>query len=114
MFIKAVPYDRSLSLTKDYRVRNRRIFSRLCAWVLLAEKKEPRFGHGWAQKVVGWFGGSGFASSMAFFTDKMGIPADFAFVAVLAEFLEPIALLFGFLTRIASLPSDSTCWWRLS
>jgi len=67
-----------------------------------------------AQKVLGWFGGSGFASSMAFFTDKMGIPAVFAFVAVLAEFLGPIALFFGFLTRIASLPSDSTCWWRPS
>jgi putative oxidoreductase len=39
---------------------------------------------------------------MAFFTDKMGIPAVFAFLAVLAEFLGPIALFFGFLTRIAA------------
>ena len=38
------------------------------------------FPHG-AQKVVGSFGGSGFASSTAFFTDKMGIPAVFAFLA---------------------------------
>jgi putative oxidoreductase len=39
---------------------------------------------------------------MAFFTGKMGIPAVFAVLAVLAEFLAPIALLFGFLTRIAA------------
>ena len=59
------------------------------------------FPHG-AQKALGWFGGSGFASSMAFFTDKMGIPAVFALLAVLTEFLGPIALFFGFLTRIAA------------
>jgi len=55
-----------------------------------------------AQKVLGWFGGSGFASSMAFFTDKMGIPAVFAFLAVLTDFLGLIALFFGFLTGIAA------------
>ena len=59
------------------------------------------FPHG-AQKALGWFGGSGFASSMAFFTDKMGIPAVFAFLAITTEFLGPLALLFGFLTRIAA------------
>jgi putative oxidoreductase len=59
------------------------------------------FPHG-AQKVVGWFGGSGFASSMVFLTDKMGIPVIFAFLAILTEFLGPIALLFGFLTRVAA------------
>src|SRR5208282_1059428 len=59
------------------------------------------FPHG-AQKVLGWFGGFGFASSMAFFTDKMGIPAVFAVLAILTEFLGPIALFFGFLTRIAA------------
>jgi putative oxidoreductase len=59
------------------------------------------FPHG-AQKVVGWFGGSGFASSMVFLTDKMGVPAIFAFLAILTEFLGPIALLFGFLTRVAA------------
>ncbi len=59
------------------------------------------FPHG-AQKVLGWFGGSGFALSMAFFTDKMGMPAVFAVLAILTEFLGPIALFFGFLTRIAA------------
>jgi putative oxidoreductase len=59
------------------------------------------FPHG-AQKFLGWFGGAGFASSMAFFTDKLGIPAVFALLAMLTEFLGPIALFFGFLTRIAA------------
>jgi putative oxidoreductase len=59
------------------------------------------FPHG-AQKVLGWFGGAGFTSSMAFFTGKMGIPAVFACLAILTEFLGPIALLFGFLTRVAA------------
>jgi putative oxidoreductase len=60
------------------------------------------FPHG-AQKVLGWFGGAGFASVMQTFTGKMGIPAAFAVLAILTEFLGPIALFFGFLTRIAAL-----------
>jgi putative oxidoreductase len=60
------------------------------------------FPHG-AQKVLGWFGGAGFTSVMQTFTDKMGIPAAFAVLAILTEFLGPIALFFGFLTRIAAL-----------
>jgi putative oxidoreductase len=59
------------------------------------------FPHG-AQKLLGWFGGSGFASSMASFTDKLGIPAVFAVLPILTEFLGPIALFFGFLTRLAA------------
>ncbi len=59
------------------------------------------FPHG-AQKLLGWFGGSGFASTMAFLTGKMGIPPVFAILAVLTEFLAPMALLVGFLTRIAA------------
>ena len=39
---------------------------------------------------------------MAFFTDKIGVPAVFAVLAILTEFLGPIALFFGFLTRIAA------------
>jgi len=59
------------------------------------------FPHG-AQKVFGWFGGFGFSGTMEFFTGKMGIPAIFAFLAIMAEFLGPLGLLFGFLTRIAA------------
>lgn len=59
------------------------------------------FPHG-AQKVFGWFGGFGFSGTMGFFTGKMGIPVIFAFLAIMAEFLGPLGLLSGFLTRIAA------------
>jgi len=59
------------------------------------------FPHG-AQKVLGWFGGYGLAATYGFFTKKMGIPAFFAVLDILAEFLGPIGLFFGFFTRVAS------------
>jgi putative oxidoreductase len=58
------------------------------------------FAHG-AQKMLGWFGGYGFSSTMGFFTGMMHIPAPFAFLAIAAEFFGSIGLIFGFLTRIA-------------
>src|SRR5471032_2559572 len=60
------------------------------------------FPHG-AQKVLGWFGGYGFDGTMAFFTGKMGLPYAIALLPVLTEFLAPVALFFGFFTRIAAL-----------
>jgi putative oxidoreductase len=57
--------------------------------------------HG-AQKVLGWFGGHGFSGTMGYFTDTMGIPAVFAFLAIMAESLGAVALILGFLTRIAA------------
>src|ERR1700688_3879016 len=60
------------------------------------------FAHG-AQKMLGWFGGFGFAGTMGFFTDMMHIPAPLAFLAIAAEFFGGIGLLLGFLTRIAAL-----------
>src|ERR1700758_4272676 len=59
------------------------------------------FAHG-SQKALGWFGGFGFAGTMGFFTGTMHIPAVFAFLAIMAEFLGGIGLLLGFLTRIAA------------
>ncbi len=59
------------------------------------------FPHG-AQKVLGWFGGFGLSATMGFFTGKMGIPPVLAALDIAAEFLGPIALLFGFLTRVAA------------
>jgi putative oxidoreductase len=58
------------------------------------------FPHG-AQKVLGWFGGYGLAGTMHFLTG-MGIPAIFAALAIAAEFLGPIGLLIGLLTRVAA------------
>src|SRR5450755_5102986 len=59
------------------------------------------FAHG-AQKMLGWFGGLGFSGTMGFFTGSMHIPAPFAFLAIAAEFLGGIGLLFGLLTRVAA------------
>ena len=59
------------------------------------------FPHG-AQKVLGWFGGHGFGATLASFTDKMHIPLILAVLVIAAEFLGPIALLLGFLTRLAA------------
>jgi putative oxidoreductase len=60
------------------------------------------FAHG-AQKVLGWFGGVGFAGTMGFFTGTVHIPAPLAFLAICAEFLGgmEMGLIIGFLTRIA-------------
>jgi putative oxidoreductase len=60
------------------------------------------FPHG-AQKMLGWFGGYGFTGTMAFFTGTMGLPYAIALLPVLTEFLAPVALVFGFFTRIAAL-----------
>ena len=59
------------------------------------------FPHG-AQKVLGWFGGYGLAGTWGFFTQKLGIPGYLAALVFAAEFLGPIGLFFGFLTRVAA------------
>ncbi len=59
------------------------------------------FPHG-AQKLLGWFGGYGFSGTMGYFTDSLGIPAIFAFLAIIAESLGAIALFAGVLTRVSA------------
>lgn len=59
------------------------------------------FPHG-MQKLLGWFGGYGFAGTMDMFTTKMAIPAVFAFLAIMAEGLGSLGLITGFLTRVAA------------
>lgn len=59
------------------------------------------FPHG-AQKVLGWFGGSGFSGTMQFFTESMGLPWIVAFLVVMGEFLGPIGLAVGALARPAA------------
>jgi putative oxidoreductase len=59
------------------------------------------FPHG-AQKVLGWFGGPGFAGTYGFFTHQMHIPAVFALLSIAAEFLGSLGLIVGFLGRIAA------------
>src|SRR6516165_3467040 len=59
------------------------------------------FAHG-AQKVLGWYGGGGFQQTMEMFTQHMGIPTPFAFLAICAEFFGGLGLVLGFLGRVAA------------
>ena len=58
------------------------------------------FAHG-AQKMLGWFGGYGFAATMGFFTSQH-IPAFLAFVVICVEFFGSLALLLGVCGRVAA------------
>ena len=59
------------------------------------------FPHG-MQKLLGWFGGYGFEGTMGFFTGELGIPAFFAFLAIIAEGLGSLGLIAGLFTRVAA------------
>lgn len=59
------------------------------------------FPHG-AQKALAWFGGQGMAPTVAYFQQAFGMPAPLTYLVIAAEFLGAIALVFGFLTRIAA------------
>ncbi len=58
--------------------------------------------HG-AGKLFGIWGGHGFTNTMHHFTENMGIPYLFAFIAILIEFFSAIFILIGFQTRINAL-----------
>jgi putative oxidoreductase len=64
------------------------------------------FAHG-AQKMLGWFGGYGFAGTMGYFTGPppqgVGVPYVFGVLAICAEFLGGIGLILGLLSRVAAL-----------
>lgn len=60
------------------------------------------FPHG-AQKVLGWFGGYGYAGTMQFFKGQVGLPTPVAFTAIMSEFVGPMALVLGLGTRLAAL-----------
>ena len=83
-------FRRLISTTDDYTIT----VARLVLGVVF-------FAHG-AQKMLGWFGGYGFAGTMNFFTQMMHIPAPFAFLAICAEFFGGLGLLVGFLSRVAA------------
>ena len=59
------------------------------------------FPHG-AQKVLGWFGGQGLQATLHTFAVHMHIPPALAILAIAAEFLGPIGLVLGLLTRVAA------------
>lgn len=57
--------------------------------------------HG-AQKLLGLFGGFGFAGTMEMFTEKMHIPAALAFLVIMGESFGSLGLIVGFLTRFSA------------
>jgi putative oxidoreductase len=59
------------------------------------------FPHG-AQKVLGWFGGPGLHGAISMMSGNMHIPLILTILAIAAEFLGPLGLFVGFLTRIAA------------
>lgn len=59
------------------------------------------FPHG-AQKMLGWFGGPGFAGEMGFFTGTLHLPWIVAFTVIFIEFFGAIALIVGFASRLWS------------
>ncbi len=59
------------------------------------------FPHG-AQNALGWFGGYGLRGTLDFFR-KSGVRPPFAVLIIMAEFLGPLGLAVGLLTRLAAL-----------
>jgi putative oxidoreductase len=59
------------------------------------------FPHG-AQKALGWFGGYGLRGTLDFLR-KSGVASPVAVLAIMAEFLGPLGLAVGLLTRVAAL-----------
>jgi putative oxidoreductase len=59
------------------------------------------FPHG-AQKLLGWFGGHGFAATMQGMS-SMGLPAVIVFLVILIEFFGAVSLLLGFLSRVSAI-----------
>jgi putative oxidoreductase len=59
------------------------------------------FPHG-AQKLLGWYGGFGFAGTMGFFTEQMHVPAAIAFLVIMGESFGALGLIAGFLTRFSA------------
>ena len=59
------------------------------------------FPHG-AQKLLGWFGGSGYSGTMQFFTTQLGLPAIVVILVIVAEFFGALGLIVGFLSRVAA------------
>src|SRR3989475_10968271 len=57
--------------------------------------------HG-AQKLLGWFGGFGFAGTMGFFTQQMHIPAAVAFLVIMGESFGSLGVIVGLFTRFSA------------
>lgn len=60
------------------------------------------FAHG-AQKMLGWYGGPGLASSMRTFTEHLRLPSALAFLVIAGELFCGMGLIVGLFSRIAAL-----------
>lgn len=60
------------------------------------------FPHG-AQHLLGWFGGYGFAGTHEWMTVTLGFPSVLAAIAIVTEFVAPLALISGVGGRLAAL-----------
>jgi len=60
------------------------------------------FPHG-AQKLLGWFGGPGLQNTIEVFTRDLHLPHLLVWLILAVEFLGPMSLLLGLLTRISAL-----------
>src|SRR5579864_3758778 len=60
------------------------------------------FAHG-AQKMLGWYGGPGLASTMRTFTEHLHLPSTLAFLVIAGELFGGIGLIVGLFSRIAAL-----------
>ena len=59
------------------------------------------FPHG-AQKLLGWYGGHGLASTLGFFTEQMHIPWIIVLLIIIGESFGSVGLIVGLLTRFAA------------
>lgn len=83
----------------------RRLFQTDEAWaglILRVMLGVVLFPHG-AQKLLGWFGGSGFGGTMGYFTEQAHLPWLVAFLIIIAESFGSLGLIAGFLTRFTAL-----------
>jgi putative oxidoreductase len=58
--------------------------------------------HG-AQKALGLFGGPGLAGTVSGLSGQMGLPVILVYLVIAVEFIGPILLVLGVLTRLAAL-----------
>lgn len=59
------------------------------------------FPHG-TQKLLGWFNGFGYAGSMDYFTNTVGLPYFLGLLVILAESIGAVMLIAGFASRFAA------------
>ncbi|MBI5137977.1 MAG: DoxX family protein [Nitrospirae bacterium] len=59
------------------------------------------FAHG-AQKLLGWYGGPGYAGTIGSFSDMLGVAPPITVLVIVGEFFGGLALIAGLLTRFCA------------